>query len=175
MNIKIIAVIVILITLFALLRLYIRRTQVWRRRFSEFPVRLFEIACGNEGVSGDGCKLNETIYKNTFTLIFTEQCQRPISLFIKSWLNGISLPSCVSKCRGKNTEYNLSFNVSNPIKYLGKNRDCYYLVLYGDIDMTVNSGTYSLTTGDIIFVPKDTEYGYLYKKDNNNIVLCINC
>ena len=45
------------------------RVQVWRRRFSEFPIRLFDMACGDINISTDNgleiVKLKHLLDENT--------------------------------------------------------------------------------------------------------------
>jgi mannose-6-phosphate isomerase-like protein (cupin superfamily) len=191
MNVKVLISIVIFVIL-SLSFLYIKnsnkKAQIWRRRFPEFPVSLFEMACGNTSVSVDNgfdiVKLSDLLSstnlksKLCFKKFIGDKVDEtnPIISFVKVWINGIlnSLPPDVlNSLDNKSFDYNLFISKELSLPKSKDYVDNYFMVLSGTRKIIVNNCTYNLSKGDIIFIPKNTDKTIYCNGDELQIMLNI--
>ena len=180
---KVLVVAIILVVVLSLIFYVIRTTsnvQVWRRRFSEFPVRLFEMACGDIPVSTDDgldvIKLSELLdctSTKSSKLCFTNNTNNSIASFTKVWLKGVVLPSnLINTMTNSKFEYNLF--ISNKIIHKHKEYvDNYFLILTGTRKAKIDGKEYTFSKGDIVYIPKDTDIEFWCEEISNQIMLNI--
>lgn len=193
MNIKIIIIVatIILVLLIGLFFYYRYRTKVWRRRFPEFPVRIFEMACGNIYTEIENRTTNDKQlikidewFDNDFQgyiseIVFVNNNVYDLShnikgSFINSWLKGVihTLPQgLVNKINNEKPYYKfLMFNE----KLIERTcPEMYLLVLEGTQRYIINETEYIANKGDVIYIPKNTYYTII-PFNKSNIILTVN-
>lgn len=189
MNIKTI-IIILSIILFLLIGLffYIRYgNKIWRRRFPEFPVRIFEMACGNQYTEILNIYTNEKQlvkiddwFDNNYPgyvseIVFDDDLSHNIKgSFINSWLRGViqTLPSGLINKINKEKPYYKFLMFSDKINKHSCS-DMYLLVLEGSQKYKVSGKEYIANKGDVIYIPKNTHYAII-PFNKSNIILTVN-
>lgn len=165
---KKILIFISVLLLFSIFMLYKKScVKIWRRRFSEFPVYVFDMACGNEFISTENGLESTTITKCldqnlSSVLRFNDDnvTKNNIVSFINSWRKSLSIPNIMDK----KCDSILYINSNQKLKLY---KDSYFLNLVGRSRGIIDGTEYIFLPGDIVFISKNKEYEFINISDKS--------